>query len=106
MVFLEEIGKRIKMIRLYAGFKQKELAEKLNVQAPLLSLYEQGKRGPSLNFLKKFCDFFGISLSQFFVFVEDTNLKDKKTNEDLSLIIEDLNKTLNRLERINLVKNK
>ncbi len=104
MEFIDKIGNRIKMIRLHAGFKQKDLAKELVIQAPLLSLYEQGKREPSLNFLKKFCDFFNISVSQFFAFVEESNLNNNKIYEDLNPLIKDLNKVLSSLEKINLSK--
>lgn len=102
--FFEKIGKRIKMIRFYAGIKQKEMAEKLNIQASLLSLYEQGKREPSISFLRKFCIFFDISLSEFFAFVEDEVVRDKKTNKELQLMINDLKDTVLMLEKSRLSK--
>jgi transcriptional regulator with XRE-family HTH domain len=65
----EQLGKRIKMIRIAAGIKQKDLAEKLSIPAPLLSMYEKGNREPPLSFLALFANHFNISLSQLFMSV-------------------------------------
>lgn len=97
MDFLQQIGKRLKLIRTAAGYKQKDLAEKIEVQPALLSMYEQGKREPSLNFLRKFCNEFNFSLSQFFLFDEDT--PDNKFEKDS---INTLNNLLVELEKFQL----
>lgn len=49
-----KLGKRLKMIRIAAEIKQKDLLNKLNISASLLSMYENGSRESSLNFLENF----------------------------------------------------
>lgn len=46
------IGKTIKLLRINAGFKQKDLAVKVGVSQNYLSLVENDKRQPSLSFLR------------------------------------------------------
>ncbi len=101
----KKIGQRIKIIRLLTETKQKELAKELNVQASLLSLYEQGKREPSISFLKSFCDYTDMSLAQFFTLLEEPN-KSKAGDEELFGLMKELTESVSNLEKINLVKNK
>lgn len=68
MPFNEEVGIRLKTIRIYADLKQKDLAEKLLIPPTLLSMYETGKREPSIKFVHQFCSNFNISMSHFFDF--------------------------------------
>jgi transcriptional regulator with XRE-family HTH domain len=71
MQLLEQLGKRLKMIRVAAGVKQKDLAEALAIPAPLLSMYENGTREPSIRFLDMYTRQFNMSLAQFFSFMEE-----------------------------------
>jgi transcriptional regulator with XRE-family HTH domain len=66
------LGKRLKMIRIAAGVKQKDLSASLGIPAPLLSMYETGAREPGLPFLEKFAKHFGLPLSQIFVELDTT----------------------------------
>ena len=93
MNLIENIGKRFKMIRVDANYKQKELANKLNIQPALLSMYEQGKREPSITFIDRFCKAFDLSLSQFFIFPSNSNQKEPTE------IIDTLQKILFSLEK-------
>jgi len=102
MSFKETVGKRLKLIRQYGDYKQKDLAAKLNIKPSLLSLYEQGKREPSLKFLKNFCDFFDISLSHFF---NMDQVEKKYIDEDSeNKIVRGLNEILEYLERLKIAK--
>lgn len=84
MNITEKVGKRIQTIRLYSDVKQKALAEDLDVNAPLLSMYEKGKREPSLSFIERFCNRFEMSLSQFFTF-DDIDRAHQKLPDNMSL---------------------
>lgn len=97
MEFLTLIGNRIKLIRTASGYKQKDVAEKLGVQASLLSMYELGRREPSLLFLKRFCNLFKITLSQFFIFEENS-----ARNKENKNAINTLNNLLAELEKFQL----
>ena len=97
MELLSELGKRIKLIRVYSGIKQKNLALDLDVPASLLSMYEQGKREPSLTFLHSFCNRFDMTLSQLFIF-QNTN-SESNANKDFKNIMSELNSVLRDFER-------
>ena len=97
MTELKDLGTRLKMIRIYSEIKQKDLADKLNVPASLLSLYEQGKREPSITFLNSFCEFFKMSLSQFFSY--QTPLEINNGDSENITLIKRLQKFLTELEK-------
>jgi transcriptional regulator with XRE-family HTH domain len=96
MSLLERLGKRLKMVRVTAGVKQKDLAKKLDVPAPLLSMYENGVREPSLNFLDMFAKEFKISLSQLFSLLEENN---PKISSNMSGIVEEMKSLIFDLEK-------
>lgn len=48
-----DLGRALKIYRLMAGIKQKELAQRLDTSSSYLSLIESGKRIPSLDFLSR-----------------------------------------------------
>lgn len=94
MDLLQCVGKRIKMIRFFSGIQQKKIAEQLGIQPPLLSMYENGKREPSLSFLKQFCDRFNITLSQFFALCDSDKLDSSpdSINAQLAKMLSDIEK--------------
>lgn len=98
MKLLIDLGTRLKMIRLYSGMKQKELAVELGIPSPLLSMYEQGKREPSFNFLESFCKRFNMSLSQLFTF---HNVNSNVSPEQQEIMV-DLSNLLAQLEKYKL----
>jgi transcriptional regulator with XRE-family HTH domain len=100
MTLLVKIGLRIKSIREKSGLKQKELAKILALLPSTLSMYEQGKREPSISTIKKLSDHFNMSLSQFFIFEEIEYSKDK--NSGYSIIVNGLREVLANLESNNL----
>ena len=51
---IQNPGRSIKLFRLFANLKQKDLALKLGVTQNYLSSVEHGKREPNLRFLRKF----------------------------------------------------
>lgn len=51
---------RLKELRIYKGLTQTELANALGVATSTISMYEQGKREPSLEMLDFLCDFFNV----------------------------------------------
>lgn len=55
-------GKRIAMLRTELKMTQGELALTLNISRPSLALYETDKRSPDPDTLKKFADFFNVSI--------------------------------------------
>lgn len=94
------IGNRMKMIRVYANLKQKDLANSLGIPASILSLYEQGKREPTLTFISKFCEYFKISVSQFFA--SEHFESRERTESEIQRISSSLGTILSELEKIKL----
>ena len=56
------IGKKIKQLRICHGIKQQQLADALGVSKSLISAYEKGIRNPSLKVLQAMSDYFGAKL--------------------------------------------
>ncbi len=54
------IGKNIKQFREKAGVTQSELAHKLNISVPMISQYENDKRNPKPETVRKIADALGI----------------------------------------------
>ena len=52
----------LKAIRVNKGLTQKEAAEDIGISDRALSLYEQGKRIPRWDMLKRIIDYYGVSI--------------------------------------------
>ena len=53
---------RLKMLRIEQGITQDELAGKLKINRNAISRYENGKRQPDYEILKKIADYFSVSI--------------------------------------------
>ncbi|MEW6003288.1 MAG: helix-turn-helix transcriptional regulator [Nitrospirota bacterium] len=60
------VGKNIKLFRINANLKQKELAKKLEIKDSYLSLIENEKKEPSLSLLKKISEVLNVPIGMFF----------------------------------------
>lgn len=56
-----QLGAKIKQLRKKAGMTQSELAARLEVSPSAVGMYEQGRREPDNNTLRKLCTVFGVS---------------------------------------------
>jgi transcriptional regulator with XRE-family HTH domain len=65
-----KLGRAMKLMRTASGLKQKEVAAKLKVTQNYLSLLENGKRDPSLAFLKELSRVLGVPIGLFFLWEE------------------------------------
>jgi transcriptional regulator with XRE-family HTH domain len=99
-----EIGIRLKTIRNLSGRKQNELAKHLEVNSSLLSMFENGKREPSLSFIFEFCKYYDMSLDQFFLGIYQ-NGKSDGLNSELTNIGNNLLLIVRELESKLLVNN-
>jgi transcriptional regulator with XRE-family HTH domain len=61
-----ELSNAVKLIRVASGMKQKEVAEDAGVSSNYLSLVENGKREPSVGFLRKLAKILGVPVGLFF----------------------------------------
>lgn len=73
---------RLKEIRLKQSFKQKDVANILNVTSATYSRYESGEIQPEKNTLIKLADFFNVSLDYLFM---RTNSPDILSDNDICL---------------------
>lgn len=55
------LHERIKEQRIEKGYTLKYVAEQLNVTIRSICRYESGEREPSIDMLKKLCDFYDVS---------------------------------------------
>ena len=81
-----DYANRIKNIRVQYGLTAYKLAKELDVVQATISKIETGKGLPSLQLLEKFCDYFNITLSEFFV---DTK-KETSKSSNLNVSTEEL----------------
>jgi transcriptional regulator with XRE-family HTH domain len=79
------VGRTIKFLRIAAGLKQKDLADRLDVSPNYLSLVENDKREPSLSFLRSLASEMGIPLG--LVFLELDNNPREVSPEERALLI-------------------
>lgn len=49
------MGRKIKRLRIKSGLTQAQLADKLNISASTIGMYEQGRREPDSTTLSKIC---------------------------------------------------
>lgn len=62
----DDVGTKIKRLRMLAGLSQRELAEKASLAAGTISLLERNKISPSIASLKAILEVFKLSLGEFF----------------------------------------
>lgn len=64
------VGQAVKVMRTASGLKQKEVASRLRVTVNYLSLIENGKREPSISFLRALASVLGVPIGLFFLWDE------------------------------------
>lgn len=70
---------RLKILREENNLSQFELADKLNMSQQAISAYENGKREPDIETIKKFAGFFGVSTDYL---LEKSNVRNPEPQED------------------------
>jgi len=63
---MEDIGIRLKKVRVTHNLSQRQLAKSSGVSNAMICLIERGRNKPSLGLLKNLLDVFPISVSEFF----------------------------------------
>lgn len=61
---MENLGEKLKSARLFAGKKQKEVAEVLSCTTQCYSNYEKGKTEPNIDSLILIAKYFGVTLDE------------------------------------------
>lgn len=94
------LGNAIKVVRTAAGIKQQALAKKLQISANYLSLVENGKREPSISFLKRLAHALGVPVGIFFLWQEINPAKSEEPG------LERLRELVTHLEAMYLMNRK
>lgn len=92
-----EISERIRYLRLKNNLTAKELSAILGTSDSAISLYENGKRKPSIDLVVKMADFFDVT-TDFILGVnqDDLSSKEKIIGIDFSEVLENLIDYLNK----------
>ena len=72
-------GRKLKSLRENKGLLQKELGDKIGISASTIGMYEQNRRDPDYDTLKKIAQYFNVSID----YLLDNNVNDKKVDEEL-----------------------
>lgn len=59
---MKDLNKRLKQLRLEAGYKQEDIAKKLNISTSAYGYYEQGRNEPSLETMKQIAVIYDVSV--------------------------------------------
>lgn len=101
---MEDIGRKLRTLRKGKKLTQQDVADRLGLVRATVSNYEVGKRTPHLSLLKKFAEFYGVTLDYFGVSTNDeifeliSRAREVFNNEDISAKTkEDLYKEFMRL---------
>lgn len=84
------VGKRIKMMRLAKGLRQKHVADMLTISQSNMSNIESGRSGVNIEHLFTLQEIFACSMNDFFVDIEKSAYESSKrgyTVEDLLNIV-------------------
>ena len=84
------VGRAVKLLRVAAGLKQKNLAERLDVSPNYLSLVENDRREPSVSFLRNLASEIGVPLGLLFLEVENDITELSPEERAILIRIEDL----------------
>lgn len=76
MELRERIGKRIRELRMSAGLKQHELAERVNISAKTQSYIENGNQYPSASLVESYANVFNIDVAEILYIREITMSED------------------------------
>ena len=86
-VISRKLGKRIKELRTAKGFKQREIADFLDMERSNYTRIESGKQTPSDKNLAKIADFLGFNIKDLFDY-EHLQTREELTNSIISILPE------------------
>lgn len=84
-----ETSEIIRNLRIRNNLSSKELSKILNISESSVSLYESGKRKPSLGLVIKIADYFSVS-TDYLLGLTDKEYEDKIAEKDFSMILENI----------------
>jgi transcriptional regulator with XRE-family HTH domain len=77
------INNALRLLRLYIGLSQKQIAEELEVSQSLISEIESATKSVSIDILEKYSNKFNIRMSQLLFFAEELDGEPLKTRGKL-----------------------
>ncbi|MGB4437673.1 MAG: helix-turn-helix transcriptional regulator [Sedimentibacter sp.] len=83
-------GKIIRDLRIKNKLSSKELSKILNISESAISLYESGKRTPSISLIIKMADYFNVSTDYLLGVTEKKYQFNTESETDLSVIIDNI----------------
>lgn len=83
---MSQLADNIKNLRKINNYTQLSLSKKLGIARSTVSLYESGKRVPSVAILRKMSTLFGVSLDQ--LFGDDLDFSENFDSESLLPVAE------------------
>ena len=63
---MKEVGKRLKALRESVGFSQVKMAEAIGSTQSSINRYENGQATPSVELLRRYADYFDVSMDYIF----------------------------------------
>ena len=82
-------GRKLKNLREKKGLLQKELGDKLNISASTIGMYEQNRRDPDFETLKKIANFFNVTTDYLLDNTNNTDIDEElKEKEALKKLLQ------------------
>lgn len=81
-----DLGRAVKLMRTASGLRQREVATKLGVTSNYLSLVENGKREPSVSFLRGLSGILNVPVGVFFLWEKPEVGSEKGLDEVRDLV--------------------
>ena len=91
---MNNFGNKLRYFRKKMGFTQKELAQKLNISASTIGMYEQGRREPDFKILSNICNILSLNSA-----ILLSNSKSSELNETVKILV-------NLLDSLSITVNK
>lgn len=95
-----KIGNTIRFLRTEAGLKQNDFADRIGVSQNYLSLIENGKREPSISFIKKVSETFDIPYE--FFLINQMEIKADGFSETENKLIKDIKMAFLELQTLRM----
>ncbi|MCG8540441.1 MAG: helix-turn-helix transcriptional regulator [Clostridia bacterium] len=77
----EQFGDRLRKLRIEKEMTQEDLAKKFNTGKASISHYESNRRIPDANTIKKYADYFGVTIDYILGITEERNIYETKPAE-------------------------
>lgn len=84
-----ETSEVIRRLRMRNNLSSKELSKILNISESSVSLYESGKRKPSLSLIIKIADYFSVS-TDYLLGLSDKENRNNMAERDFSMLLENI----------------